>query len=30
MSKADEIFISTCKDILANGTWDTDREVTHE
>lgn len=27
MSKADEIFIATCKDILENGTWDTDREV---
>ena len=27
MSKADEIFISNCKDILANGIWDTDREV---
>lgn len=27
MSKADEIFISNCKDILENGTWDTDREV---
>lgn len=27
MSKADEIFISNCRDILENGTWDTDREV---
>ena len=27
MSKADEIFIQNCRDILANGTWDTDREV---
>lgn len=27
VSKADEIFIATCKDILENGTWDTDREV---
>ena len=27
MSKADEIFIQNCKDILANGVWDTDREV---
>ncbi len=27
MSLADKIFIDTCKDILANGTWDTDREV---
>ncbi len=27
MSRADEIFIENCKDILANGVWDTDREV---
>ena len=27
MSRADEIFIANCKDILANGVWDTDREV---
>ena len=27
MSKADEIFIQNCRDILENGTWDTDREV---
>jgi len=27
MSRADEIFIQTCKDILENGIWDTDREV---
>jgi len=27
MSYADEIFISTCKDILENGYWDTDMEV---
>ena len=27
MSRADEIFIRNCKDILENGTWDTDREV---
>ena len=27
MSKADEIFIQNCRDILANGVWDTDREV---
>ena len=27
MSKADEIFIQNCKDILENGIWDTDREV---
>ena len=27
MSKADEIFIQNCRDILANGTWDTDSEV---
>lgn len=27
MSMADEIFIQNCKEILENGTWDTDREV---
>ena len=27
MSKADEIFIQNCRDILTNGVWDTDREV---
>ena len=27
MSYADEMFISTCKDILENGVWDTDMEV---
>ena len=27
MSRADEIFVANCKDILENGTWDTDREV---
>lgn len=27
MSKADEIFIQNCRDILSNGTWDTDSEV---
>ena len=27
MSRADEIFISNCRDILDNGVWDTDREV---
>ena len=27
MSRADEIFIQNCKDILANGIWDTDRPV---
>ncbi len=27
MSRADEIFIANCKDILANGVWDTDRPV---
>ena len=27
MSKADLIFINNCKDILANGVWDTDMEV---
>ena len=27
MSKADELFIATCRDILENGVWDTDREV---
>lgn len=27
MSRADEIFIANCRDILDNGAWDTDREV---
>ena len=27
MSYADEVFIQNCKEILANGIWDTDREV---
>ena len=27
MSYADRVFISNCKDIIENGTWDTDREV---
>ncbi len=27
MSRADEIFISNCRDILANGFWDTELEV---
>lgn len=27
MSKADELFIQNCKDILARGTWDTDLPV---
>lgn len=27
MSKADEIFIANCKDILQNGIWDTDLDV---
>ena len=27
MSRADEIFIQNCRDILTNGIWDTDREV---
>ena len=27
MSRADEIFIQNCKDILSKGIWDTDREV---
>lgn len=27
MSKADEIFIQNCKDIIENGAWDTDQEV---
>ena len=27
MSRADEIFIQNCKDILANGVWDTDQNV---
>ena len=27
MSRADQIFIRNCRDILTNGVWDTDREV---
>jgi len=27
MSYADQVFIENCRDILANGVWDTDREV---
>ena len=27
MSRADKIFIENCKDILANGVWDTDKEI---
>jgi len=27
MSRADEIFIQNCRDILANGVWDTDQNV---
>lgn len=27
MSRADEIYIQTCRDILENGTWDTDQSV---
>ena len=27
MSRADEIFIQNCRDILENGVWDTDRDV---
>ena len=27
MSRADEIFIANCKDILTNGVWDTELEV---
>ena len=27
MSRADQIFIENCKDILENGVWDTDKEV---
>ena len=27
LSRADEIFIANCRDILENGVWDTDREV---
>ena len=27
MSYADEVFVSVCREILANGVWDTDREV---
>ena len=27
MSRADELFIQNCRDILENGSWDTDRQV---
>ena len=27
MSKADEIFIANCRDIIDNGTWDTELNV---
>ena len=27
MSKADQIFLQNCRDILEKGVWDTDREV---
>ena len=27
MSKADKIFIDTCRDILDNGVWDTEFDV---
>ena len=27
MSRADEIFIANCRDILDNGVWDTDLNV---
>ena len=27
MSRADELYIQTCRDILQNGVWDTDRET---
>ena len=27
MSRADELFVQNCRDILENGVWDTDREV---
>ena len=27
MSRADEIFIANCRDILDNGVWDTDLAV---
>ena len=27
MSRADELFIQNCKDILAHGVWDTDQAV---
>ena len=27
MSRADELFIQNCRDILENGVWDTDLEV---
>ena len=29
MSKADEIFIANCRDILDNGTWDTELQMRH-
>ena len=29
MSYADEVFIANCKDILENGTWDTDLSLIH-
>lgn len=25
MSRADELFVQNCRDILENGVWDTDR-----
>ena len=27
MSRADEIFIANCKDIMQNGVWDTNAQV---
>ena len=27
MSRADDLFIQNCRDILTNGVWDTDQEV---
>ena len=27
MSRADELFIENCKEILAHGVWDTEQEV---
>ena len=27
MSRADEVFIQNCRDILENGVWDTEQEV---